>query len=139
MKRASVLLIASIGHFRRRPPGASCAGTGCRLRLFRMTPTLWDRLARFSLCSRCAASILLMLCLCGCGARSAGPPVLNVPDCPAPAAPALPLLDAAEPLESPANMAAIMERDDRMRAYINGLSAALSCWQVKGGIRDGSN
>ena len=65
------------------------------------------------------ASVLLIasigLCsLCGCGARRAAPPVLNLPDCPAPAAPALPLLNAAEPLESPANMAALMERDDRM-------------------------
>lgn len=90
------------------------------------------------------ASVLLIasigLCsLCGCGARRAAPPVLNLPDCPAPAAPALPLLNAAEPLESPANMAALMERDDRMRAYIDGLSAALSCWQAKGGTEHGSD
>lgn len=128
MKRASVLLIASIGHFRRRPPGTSCAGSGCRL------PQ-----ARLRLRSRYAASIILMLCLCGCGARQVIRPVLNLPDCPAPSVPVLPLLDAAEPLESPANMAVLMERDDRMRAYIDSLSAALSCWQAKGGNRDGSN
>ncbi len=104
------------------------------MRLFRMTPTLWDGLARFSLCSRCAASIILMLCLCGCGARRAAPPVLNLPDCPAPAAPALPLLNAAEPLDSPENLSRLLERDDRIRAYIDGLSAALRCEQARGNL-----
>lgn len=65
-------------------------------------------------------------------------PVLNLPDCPAPSTPALPLLDATEPLESTANMERLMERDDMMRAYINGLLAALFCWQGKGSNSYGS-
>lgn len=104
MKRASALLIVSIG-----------------------------------LCRRGAAGIILMLCLCGCGARQAAQPVLNLPDCPAPSAPALPLLDASEPLDSPDNMTRLMERDDMLRAYIDGLLATLSCWRAKGENNDGSN
>lgn len=96
MKRASALLIVSIG-----------------------------------LCRRGAVGIILMLCLCGCGARQAAQPVLNVPDCPAPSAPALPPLDASEPLESPANAARLLERDDVIRAYINGLNAALDCFRAR--------
>lgn len=97
------------------------------------------RLASIGLCRRGAVSVILMLCLCGCGMRQTAQPVFNVPDCPAPSVPALPLLDAAEPLESPDNMARLMERDDMMRAYIDGLLATLSCWQAKGGNEHGSN
>lgn len=83
------------------------------------------------------ASVLLLASivhcsLCGCGAQQSGRPVLNLPDCPAPPVPELPCLDAAEPLETPRNLERLMERDDRMRAYIAGLTAALSCWEKNG-------
>lgn len=85
---------------------------------------------------RLASALLLasiVLCsLCGCGAQQAAPPVLNLPDCPAPPVPDLPLLDAEEPLETPRNLERLMERDDRMRAYIGGLTAALACWKENG-------
>lgn len=59
-----------------------------------------------------------------------------------PAAPALPLLDPYEPLDSPANVKLIMERDDIIRSYIDGLTAALACYgklqKAKGDRDNGS-
>ncbi|WP_419008626.1 hypothetical protein [Desulfovibrio sp.] len=55
-----------------------------------------------------------------------------MPDCPAPSVPVLPGLDATEPLDSPANLARLLDRDDRIRAYIDGLNAALRCEQARG-------
>ena len=73
------------------------------------------------------------IALCsGCGQRQAAPLILNLPDCPAPSTPGLPELEAAESLESPANIARLMERDDKIRAYIDGLNAALCCYQARG-------
>jgi len=43
----------------------------------------------------------------------------------------LPVIDGSESLESPANIARIMERDDRIRAYIDGLESALSCYEAQ--------
>lgn len=76
------------------------------------------------------ASIALCSC-CGCGPKQAAPLVLNLPDCPAPSVPVLPELDAAAPLDSPDNLSRLLERDDRIRAYIDGLSAALRCEQAQ--------
>ena len=76
--------------------------------------------------------VLIVLCS-GCGKEVHAPPViLNLPDCPAPSPPILPELDAGESLESPANVARLLERDDCMRAYINGLNAALRCYEARG-------
>ncbi|MGE9985332.1 hypothetical protein [Desulfovibrio sp. SGI.169] len=77
------------------------------------------------------ASIALCNC-CGCGPKQAAPLVLNLPACPAPSVPVLPELDAAEPLDSPENLSRLLERDDRIRAYIDGLNAALRCEQARG-------
>ena len=69
---------------------------------------------------------------CGCGSKQAAPLILNLPDCPAPSVPALPELDAAEPLDSPENLSRLLERDDRIRVYRDGLNAALRCEQARG-------
>ncbi|MFR6036042.1 MAG: hypothetical protein ACLUH8_06200 [Desulfovibrio piger] len=76
--------------------------------------------------------VSIVLCSCGCGQKQAAPLILNLPDCPAPSAPVLPGLDATEPLDSPANLARLLDRDDRIRAYIDGLNAALRCEQARG-------
>ncbi len=72
------------------------------------------------------ASIALCSC-CGCSRKPAAPHILNLPDCPAPAPPVLPVIDGSEALDSPDNIARLMERDDLIRAYIDGLNAALRC------------
>lgn len=78
-------------------------------------------------------SALIALCsCCGCGQKQAAPLILNLPDCPSPSVPALPDLDAEEPLDSPENLSRLLERDDRLRAYIDGLNAALRCEQARG-------
>ena len=78
----------------------------------------------------CASIVLCSLC--GCGRRQPTPLILNLPDCPAPSVPALPELDGEEPLDSPENIARLLERDDRFRAHIDGLNAALRCEQARG-------
>lgn len=75
-------------------------------------------------------AVLTALCS-GCGQKQAAPLIFNLPDCPAPAPPALPLIDGSAPLDAPDNVARLMERDDRIRAYINGLNAALRCYQAR--------
>ena len=75
--------------------------------------------------------VLLSVLIAGCSGASLSPPVLILPDCPAPPAPLLPVLDAGAPLESPANVAALLERDDALRAYIEGLLAALVCFETQ--------
>lgn len=77
-------------------------------------------------------SVLIVLCSCGCGQKQAAPLILNLPDCPAPSAPVLPGLAAAEPLDSTENVTRLLERDDRLRDYINGLKSALQCEQARG-------
>lgn len=78
----------------------------------------------------CASIVLCSLC--GCGQKQAAPLILNLPDCPVPSVPALPELGGEEPLDSPENIARLLERDDRFRAYIDGLEAALRCEQARG-------
>lgn len=88
------------------------------------------------------AAVLLSVSIAacsGCAARRPAPEPLALPDCPAPVAPVLPALDASEPLESPANMKKLMERDDRIRTYIAGLLATLSCWRARGGTEHGGD
>lgn len=77
--------------------------------------------------------LLVSIVLCsGCGRQASIPPILNLPDCPAPSVPILPELDAAESLDSPENVACLLARDDALRAYIGGLDAALRCYQARG-------
>lgn len=78
----------------------------------------------------CASIVLCSLC--GCGQKQAAPLILNLPDCPALSVPTLPELDGQEPLDSPENIARLLERDDRFRAYVDGLEAALRCEQARG-------
>ena len=77
---------------------------------------------------------LIVLCS-GCGQKqSAAPLVLEHHDCPTPSVPVLPDLEAAEPLDSPENIARLIERDDRLRSYIAGLKSALQCEQARGNL-----
>ena len=78
-------------------------------------------------------TILLCLLISGCGTRHAEqvpcpPAVIAASRCPAPAPPALPALRKGILLDDPANVAALKERDRRMRRYIQGLRAALNCY-----------
>lgn len=77
-------------------------------------------------------TVLIVLCSCGCGQKQAVPLILRYHDCPAPSVPVLPELDAAEPLDSTENVTRLLERDDRLRDYINGLKSALQCEQARG-------
>ena len=82
---------------------------------------------------RAVVLLFASIALCSaCGREKPAPLILNLPDCPAPSPPILPELDAGESLESPANVARLLERDDCMRAYINGLNAALRCYEARG-------
>lgn len=124
-RRAAVCLIAWIALFRRRPPGASCAGSGCRL------PQ-----TRLRLRSRCAACIILMQLCGGCAARErpVPEPILIRPAlCPRPAPPVLPKLGGVAFLESREGYAVLNLRDARMRAYLKGLEAALTCYEAQVG------
>lgn len=76
------------------------------------------------------AMLLLTALIAGCGIKAA-----PLPDCPAPARPQLPALISGEPLESQANMRILMERDDCMRLYIQGLEDTLECLK---GVKNGS-
>lgn len=57
--------------------------------------------------------------------------------CPAPARPELPRIDGALPLDGPANIDALMTRDDMMRQYIRGLEATVDCYQEQTRETDG--
>lgn len=128
MKRAAGLLIASIAPYRTPPDRTFCAAraVACDWRGNRSTPAA--RLAAI------LGGLALCMVLTGCGVRRTEPPatplILNLPDCPAPSSPALPLLDGSAPLDSPANVERLMERDDRIRAHIDGLNAAIRCFQA---------
>lgn len=83
---------------------------------------------------RAVALCIVSIALCsGCGQKQTVAPLLfNAHDCPAPSVPVLPELDAEEPLESVENIARLLERDDRLRSYINGLKSAWQCEQSRG-------
>lgn len=80
-------------------------------------------------------ALLLLLgsiALCSCAKPVPLPPVIvTVPvvECPAPPRPQLPEIDAAQPLDSPENVEAIMIRDDVMRGYIRGLESCVDCYR----------
>ncbi len=126
-RRAAVCLIALTGLFRRRPPVASCAGSGCRL------PQAWLRLR-----SRCAACIILMQLCSGCAVHEAPAPLpepvlIRPARCPRPEPPALPKLTGLAFLESREGYSMLKMRDERMRAYIKGLEKALDCYEAQVG------
>jgi hypothetical protein len=52
-----------------------------------------------------------------------------LPDCPAPARPTLARIDGALPFDAPANVAAVLERDDALRLHVEGLEATIACYQ----------
>ena len=56
------------------------------------------------------------------------PELVRLAPCPAPEAPELPRILAA-PLDSPANLLRLRLRDEVLRGYIDGLEAALTCYQ----------
>lgn len=74
------------------------------------------------------AVLLLSVLIAGCGINTA-----PLPDCQAPARPELPALISDKPLESSINMRILMERDDCMRLYIQGLEDTLECYKKTGG------
>lgn len=78
-------------------------------------------------------ALLLLLALtglCSCGPKQA-PVMVTVPvvQCPAPPAPVMPEVNAALPLDSPANVEALMIRDDVLRGYIYGLESCVECYR----------
>ena len=56
---------------------------------------------------------------------------------PAPARPELPRIDETLPLDDPANIEALMTRDDLLRQYIRGLEATVGCYQEQTRETDG--
>jgi hypothetical protein len=76
---------------------------------------------------------LIFLCSCSPAARFLPPPpeALRPAYCPSPAAPALPRLTAALPLDAPVNAGRLKLRDNLMRDYIGALKAALDCYAAQ--------
>lgn len=74
------------------------------------------------------ALLLLSVLIAGCAIKQAVPI-----DCPRPEEPVLPELDPTLPLENPANIERLMERDDCIRLYILGLEACIECFRKTGG------
>lgn len=74
--------------------------------------------------------------LTGCGASRPSlpvpPAVLKLPDCPAPARPALPRIDGALPFDAPGNVKVLLERDDLLRGHVQALEDALGCYRRQG-------
>lgn len=76
---------------------------------------------------------LAALLLSGLIASCATTKPVPLPECPRPDVPEMPILDAEIPLEHPLNMQRLMERDDCLRFYIEGLESALDCYKKTGG------
>lgn len=79
------------------------------------------------------ASIALSSCA-GRPAQVLPPVVVATVVCPEPPVPALPPLDGSESFDSFSAWAVLMERDDSMRAYINGLRRTVRCYAAQAGI-----
>lgn len=81
-----------------------------------------------------ASALLIALTVCGisgCAAQvplAPAPRILTLPDCPAPSPPTLPPLNGMVSFDAPENIAILMERDDIVRRYVDGLCAALRCY-----------
>jgi hypothetical protein len=81
--------------------------------------------------------LIVLFSLAGCAAPGrpslpAPPVMLNLPDCPAPARPALASIDGGLPFDAPANVAALLERDDALRLHVQGLEATITCYRQSG-------
>ena len=74
----------------------------------------------------------MLLLTAGCGKSETifvrVPEMVRPAPCPAPEAPELPRILSA-PLDRPANILRLRLRDEVMRGYIDGLEAALTCYQ----------
>lgn len=83
--------------------------------------------------------VFLTLSLSGCGAKVTAPQpqpqplVLRPERCPRPAPPVLPVTKELAFLESREGYAILKLRDVRLRAYIEGLNAALDCYDAQTG------
>lgn len=72
------------------------------------------------------ALIVLCSCISACGKNIPVPVEIY---CPQPQKPELPLLSADLYLDSPANIEILMQRDDIMRGYIEGLEDTILCYE----------
>jgi hypothetical protein len=61
------------------------------------------------------------------------PAIVTAARCASPSAPELPLVDGDRAFDDPANVAALLERDNRLRRYISGLRAAIACYDAQAG------
>lgn len=77
--------------------------------------------------------VLLGSALSGCTSLPPAPLILNLPDCPSPVRPDLPLVDGELPFDNLANINILLQRDDFMRAYIISLEATITCFQQQRG------
>lgn len=67
------------------------------------------------------------------------PPPVVVPlaPCPAPAAPALPAIDAEQMLDTPTTVNALWQRETLLRHYIKALRATVACYEGQMGSPHG--
>lgn len=80
--------------------------------------------------------------VCGCArppAPAPPPMVVTVQHCARPQPPALPTIRSELPFDHPATVEAMLTRDVRLRRYVDGLRAALDCYDAQvsqGGARE---
>lgn len=78
--------------------------------------------------------ILIVLCS-GCAVKSASlapaPQVVAVTRCARPAAPVLPQVRGDVPFDHPTQVETLLTRDARLRLFIDGLNAALDCYDAQ--------
>lgn len=88
---------------------------------------------------RAAVCLIVLTALCsGCAAHEAPAPVpepvlIRPARCPRPEPPVLPKLSVLAFLESREGYAVLKLRDERMRAYLKGLAASLTCYEAQVG------
>lgn len=89
------------------------------------------------------ASVLLifLIVLCsGCAVKSEStapaPQVVTATRCARPAAPALPRVRGDVPFDHPAQVETLLTRDARLRLHIDGLNAALDCYDAQAAPRE---
>lgn len=88
---------------------------------------------------RAAVCLTVWIGLCsGCAGREAPAPVpepvvIRPVPCPRPAPPVLPKLAGLAFLESREGYSILKLRDERMRAYLKGLAASLTCYEAQVG------
>ena len=90
------------------------------------------------------ASVLLIisivLCSSGCAVKSEisapAPQVVTATRCARPATPALPNVRGDVPFDHPAQVETLLTRDARLRLFIDGLNAALDCYDAQAAPRE---